>query len=173
MGRRRTGAQFTATVLVISRRAGPKIPARVLVEFHTLLISVRLVLLHVVEPIQSPFLEIEGGPRSESHTTSRSGKQSRLTNPSRFLTVAESIETFHTERARESRPDPNVRGVWGPGRAGLTFDLGKIRRRQTVSGDQMEALHGPCDRDIEQAPFLSLRIPSAHAHGLQYVRVPP
>jgi len=35
----------------------------------------------------------------------------------------------------------------------------------------MEALHGPCDRDIEQAPFLSLRIPSAHTHGLQYVRV--
>src|SRR2546426_2260359 len=35
----------------------------------------------------------------------------------------------------------------------------------------MKALHRPCDRDIEQAPFLSLRIAGAHAHGLQYVRV--
>src|SRR5439155_5065043 len=133
MGRRRTGAQFTATVLVISRCAGPKIPARVLVEFHTLLISVRLVLLHVVEPIQSPFLEIEGGPRSESHTTSRSGKQSRLTNPSRFLTVAETMETLHTESACESRADGNVRWVCSFRKVSPTFDLGKIRRRQTLS----------------------------------------
>ena len=54
--------QFTATSLVFNRRAGPKIPARVLVEFHTLLVSVRLFLHHVVEPIESPFLKIEGSP---------------------------------------------------------------------------------------------------------------
>ena len=35
----------------------------------------------------------------------------------------------------------------------------------------MKALHGAGDRDVEEAPFLSLRIPSAHAHGLQYVWV--
>src|SRR2546428_14183631 len=35
----------------------------------------------------------------------------------------------------------------------------------------MEALHGSRDRDIEQPPFLSRRISSAHAHGLQDVRV--
>src|SRR5438309_5855853 len=35
----------------------------------------------------------------------------------------------------------------------------------------MVALHGSRDRDIEQPPFLSRRIPSAHAHGPQYVRV--
>src|SRR5206468_3857491 len=35
----------------------------------------------------------------------------------------------------------------------------------------MKALHGAGDRDVEEAPFLSLLIPSAHAHGLQYVWV--
>src|SRR5437870_5636837 len=35
----------------------------------------------------------------------------------------------------------------------------------------MKALHGAGDRDVEEAPFLSLRISSAHAHGLQYVWV--
>src|SRR5256884_8252444 len=104
-----------------------------LVEFHPLLVSVRLFLHEVVEPIQSPFLEIEGSPRSESHTASRSGKQSRLTNPSCFLTVAETIETLHTEGACESRADANVRGVGISGSVGLTFNLGKIRRRQTLS----------------------------------------
>jgi len=74
MGRRRMGAQFTAAILVINRGAGPKIPARVLVEFHTLLVSVRLFIHHVIEPVQSPFLEIEGSPRSESHAASRGGK---------------------------------------------------------------------------------------------------
>jgi len=51
MGERRTGPQFTTAVPVINRWAGPKIPARMLVEFHTLLVSIRLVLHHVVEPI--------------------------------------------------------------------------------------------------------------------------
>src|SRR5439155_26951607 len=133
-----------------------------LVEFHTLLISVRLVLHHVVEPIQNPFLKIEGGPQNESHTTRRSGKQSRLTNPSRFLTVAETMETLHTESACESRADANVRWVCSFRKVSPTFDLGKIRRRQTLSRDQMKALHGAGDRDVEEAPLLSLRIPSAH-----------
>jgi len=87
------------------------------------------------------------------------------------LTVGEAVETLHTEGTCESRADANVRRGWSFGRVSLAFDLGKIRRRQTLSGDQVEALHGPRDRDIEQPPFLSLRIPSAHAHGLQYVRV--
>ncbi len=74
MGRRWTGPQFTATTLVVHRGAGPKIPARVLVEFHTLLVSVGLFLHHVVEPVQSPLLEIEGSPRSESHAASCGGE---------------------------------------------------------------------------------------------------
>jgi len=53
------GPQFTATALVINRRAGSKIPARSLVEFHTLLVSVRPFLYYVVEPIECPFLQIE------------------------------------------------------------------------------------------------------------------
>src|SRR2546426_9068363 len=111
MRSRRTRPEFTSSILATGWRTGSQIPARVLVEFHTLLISVRLVLHHVVEPIQSPFLEIEGGPRSESHTTSRSGKQSRLTNPSRFLAVAETMESLHAEGTCESRADANVRRV--------------------------------------------------------------
>ena len=82
MGGRRARPQLTATVLVINRRAGPKIPARLLIEFHTLLVTVRLFLHHVFEPIESPFFKIEGSPGSESHPASRSGKQSRLPNPS-------------------------------------------------------------------------------------------
>ena len=40
-----------------------------------------------------------------------------------------------------------------------------------MSCNQVEPRHGPRNGDIEQPPFLSRRIPSAHAHGLQYVRV--
>src|SRR2546430_17601828 len=133
MRRRRTRPEFTPSILATGWCTGSQISARVLVEFHSLLISVRLVLHHVVEPIQSPFLEVEGGPRSESHTGSRSRKQSRLTNPSCFLTVAEPIETLHIEGAFESGANARVRGVGSSGSVGLTFNLGKIRRRQTLS----------------------------------------
>src|SRR2546427_6633932 len=171
MRRRRTGPEFTPSILTAGWCTGLQIPARVLVEFHALLVAVRSILHDVIEPIERPFLEIEGGPRSERHAANRGGKQSRLTNPSCFLTVAETIEALHTEGTCESRADANGRGVWSSRRVGPTFDLRKIRRRQTLSGDQMEALHCPGDRDIEQPPFLSRRIPSTHAHRLQYVRV--
>src|SRR3989440_9684136 len=41
---------------------------------HTVLVSVRLFLHQVVQPIESPFLKIERSPGGESHTASRSGK---------------------------------------------------------------------------------------------------
>src|SRR3989337_3679049 len=134
-------------------------------------ISVRSVFDSALEPISSTGLKLDRSPGCEGEAASGSRQEARLADTRCCLTLAQALELLDVERPGKPRAHANLGRVWALERASGALNLGKIRGRKTLPGNQMKSLDGAGNRDVEEPAFLRFVVAGAHAHGLEDVWV--